>query len=250
MTCGGLVGDDARGLAVRLQHLGAVGPRHRPVGRVGVRAVADGNPDRVALLLEHLALLEELIPGLRRMLEPGLLEVGHVVGAGERDPEPRDGLPARLRLAALRGEAVPAAALLADLLDHVVHADEEVLVEERIGARRPVHVVARLRLGLGRDLGRHLQMRHGIHAHRAVVGLAECLGLLAKLVVGGGDEVVPGEEGQLTLLGVGGSPAEGEPRSHAGGGAGRGAEELTSGRDRSIGRFHPGPPCGTMGDRR
>jgi hypothetical protein len=25
---------------------------------------------------------------------------------------------------------------------------------------------------------------------------------------------------------------------------------LTSGRDRSIGRFHPGPPCGTMGDRR
>ena len=247
---GRLVGDDAGSLAVGLQHLGAVGPRHGPVCRVGVRAVADRDPHRVALLLEHLALLEELIPGLRWVLEPGLLEVSHVIRAGEGDPEPRDGLPARLRLAALRGKVIPAPTLLPDLLDDVVHADEEVLVEERVGAGRPVHVVARLRLRLGGDLGRHLQMRHGIHAHRAVVGLAERFRLLAQLVVGGGDEVVPREKGQLTLLGVGRSPAEGEPRSHAGGGAGRGAEELTSGRDRSIGRFHPGPPCGTMGDRR
>src|SRR5215468_10788319 len=92
-------------------------------------------------------------------------------------------------------------------------------------------------------------MRHGVHAHRAVVGLAERLGLLAQLVVGGGDEVVPGEEGQLALLGEGGGLAEGEPRGDTGGGAGRGAEELTSGRNRSIGRRHPGPPCGSMGDR-
>ena len=242
-----LVGDDARGLAVGLEHLGALGPRHRPVRRMRVRAVADGNADRVALLLEHLALLQQLVPGLRGMLEAGLLEVGHVVGAREGDPEPGDGLPAGLGLAALRREVVPAAALLADLLDHVVHGDEEILVEEGVGARRPVHVVAGLGLGLGRDLGRHLQMRHGVHAHRAVIGLAEGLGLLAELVVGGGDEVVPGEEGQLALLGEGGSLAEGEPGGHSGGGAGGRAEELTSGRDRAIGRVHPGPPSGQWG---
>ena len=108
---------------------------------MGVRAVADGNPYWVALLLEDLALLEELIPGLRRVLEPGLLVVGHVVGAGERHPEPRNGLPTRLRLAAFRREVVPASPLLADLLDDVVHADEEVLVEEGVGAGRPIHVV-------------------------------------------------------------------------------------------------------------
>ena len=239
-----LVGDDARGLAVGLEHLGAVGPRDRPVRRMRVRAVADGNADRVALLLEHLALLEKLVPGLRGMVEPGLLEVGHVVGARERDPEPRDGLPAGLGLAALRREVVPAAALLADLLDDVVHGDEEVLVEEGVGARGPVHVVAGLGLGLGGDLGWHLQVRHGVHAHRAVVGLAEGFGLLLELVVRGRDEVVPGEEGQLPLLGEGRRLAEGEPRGHAGTGAGSRGEELTSGRDRSIGRLHPKPPFG------
>ncbi len=206
--------------------------------------MADGNADRIALLLEHLALHEKLVPGLRGVVEPSLFEVGHVVGAREGDPEPRDGLPAGLGLAALRREVVPAAALLADLRDHVVHADEEIFVEEGVGARGPVHVVAGLRLGLGGDLGRHLQVRHRVHAHRAVVGLAECLGLLAKLVVGGGHEMVPGEEGQLPLLGMRGRLAQREPGRHARSGAGSPAEELTSGRDRSIGGFHPRPPFG------
>src|SRR5262245_16154026 len=86
-------------------------------------------------------------------------------------------------------------------------------------------------------------MRHGVHAHRAVVGLAEGFRLLAQLVIGGWHEMVPGEEGQLPLLGEGGGLAEGEPRGDTGGGAGSGAEELTSGRDRSIGRRHAGLPA-------
>ncbi len=239
---GGLVRHDRRGLAVGVEHLGPVAPRDRPVGRVGVGAMADRDADRVALLLEHLAHLEELVPGLRRPLEPGLLEVRHVVGPGERHPEPRNRLPARLGLAALRRERIPAASLLAQLLDQVVHRDEEVLVEERVGARGPVHVVARLRLGLGRDLGRHLQMRHGVDAHRAVVGLAEGLRLLAELVVRGGDEVVPAEEGQLPLLGVRGRLAESEPGGHPGGGAGGGTEESTSRDAAGSGPVHEGPP--------
>src|SRR5215475_14449819 len=92
-------------------------------------------------------------------------------------------------------------------------------------------------------------MRHGVHANRAVVGLAERLGLLAQLVVGGGDEMVPGEECQFALLGEGGRLAEGEPGCDTGGGAGGSAQKLTSGWDRAIRRFHPGPPCGSMRDR-
>src|SRR5712691_5586979 len=44
------------------------------------------------------------------------------------------------------------------------------------------------------DTMAHLQMRHGVHAYRAVGDLAERLRLFAELVVRGGDEVVPGEE--------------------------------------------------------
>ena len=174
----------------------------------------------------------------------GLLEVGRVVGAGERDPEPRDRLPAGLGLAALRRERIPSAALLAHLRDEVVQAHEVVLVEEGVGAGRPVHVVPRLGLGLGGDLGRHLQVGHGVHAHRAVVGLAEGLCLLSELVVRGRNEVVPGQERQLPLLGEGGRLAKGEPRGHAGGGAGGRGKELASGGASAIGRLHPGPPCG------
>ena len=235
---------DGGSLAVGLEDLGAERPRHRPVGRVRVRAVADRDADRVALLLEHLAHPEEVVPRLGRAVEAGLLEVGHVVGSRERHPEPRDRPPARLGLAALRREVVPATALLAELGDQVVHRDEEVLVEERVGARGPVHVVAGLRLGLGRDLGRHLQVGHGVDAHRAVVGLAEGLRLLAELVVGGGDEVVPAEEGQLALLRVRGGLAESEPGGHPGGGAGGGTEESTSRNTAGSGLVHGGPPLG------
>src|SRR5215813_13177386 len=92
-------------------------------------------------------------------------------------------------------------------------------------------------------------MRHGVHAHCAVVGLAKGLGLLAQLVIGGGDEVIPGEKGQFALLGEGGRLAESEPGGDTGASAGSRAEKLTSTRDRSIVRRHPGPPCGSMGDR-
>src|SRR5215471_15569425 len=92
-------------------------------------------------------------------------------------------------------------------------------------------------------------MRHGVHAHCAVVGLAKGLGLLAQLVIGGGDEVIPGEKGQFALLGEGGRLAEGEPGGDTGASAGSRVEKLTSTRDRSIVRRHPGPPSGSMGDR-
>src|SRR4030095_1524283 len=144
--------------------------------------------------------------------------------------------------AALGRERIPASARLAELADQVVHVDEEVLVEERVGARGPVHVVARLRLGLGGDLRRHLQVRHGIHAHRAVVGVAERLRLLAELVVGGRDEVVPAEEGQLSLLSVCGRLAESEPGGHPGRGAGGGTEESTSRNATRSDLVHGGPP--------
>src|SRR5581483_10909301 len=97
------------------------------------------------------------------------------------------------------------------------------------------------------DLGGHLQVGHGVHAHRAVVGLAERLRLPAQLVVGGGDEVVPAEEGQLALLGEGGRLAEGEPGGHPGGGTGGGAEESTSRNAAGSGLHHGGPPCGSGG---
>src|SRR5262249_18962388 len=89
-------------------------------------------------------------------------------------------------------------------------------------------------------------MRHGVHAHRAVVGLAEGFRLLAQLVVGGGDEVVPGEEGQLALLGEGGGLAEGEPRGDTGGGGGRGGGGVAAGRQRATVRRHPRAPLGSM----
>src|SRR5262245_65480282 len=99
--------------------------------------MADRDAHGVALLLQHLALLEQLVPGLRRVLEPRFLEVRHVVRAGERHPEPGDGLPPGFGLAALRGERIPAAPLLADLVDHIIHAYEEILVAARPAARLP-----------------------------------------------------------------------------------------------------------------
>src|SRR2546425_13326688 len=88
-----------------------------------------------------------------------LLEVGHVVGRRERDPEPGHRLPTRFRLDHLGREWVPAAVLLAELLHDVVHVGVKVLVEEGVCAGGAVHVVARLRLGLRRYLRRHLEVR-------------------------------------------------------------------------------------------
>src|SRR5437667_10047152 len=78
-------------------------------------------------------------------------------------------------------------------------------------------------------------MRHGVHPHRAVIGLAEGLGLLPELVVRGRDEVVPGEESQLPFLSIGGGLAEREPGGHAGRRpGGRGKEPATGHRTVSI----------------
>src|SRR5213076_1902327 len=110
-----VAGDRGR-LAVRLEHLAAVAPEDRPEGRVGVGAVADRDADRVALLLQDFAVVEQLRPRLGR-LEPRLHEVGLVVGGRERDPEPGDGLPPGRGLTGLLGERVPATVLLAELTD-------------------------------------------------------------------------------------------------------------------------------------
>ena len=116
----GLVGGDRRRLTIHLQHLRAVRPGDRPIGRVGVRAVADGDADGVALLLENLAVMQQIRPGLGH-LQPGLLEVRHVVGSREGNPEPRYGPPSGLRLAALGRERIPAAVPLTERVDEVAH---------------------------------------------------------------------------------------------------------------------------------
>ena len=71
-------------------------------------------------------------------------------------------------------------------------------------------------------------MSHGVDPDGAVRLLAESLRLLAELVIGGGHEVVPGEEGQLPLLRVGGGATEGEPLGHPGRCAGGGAKETAA----------------------
>src|ERR1043166_1093571 len=101
--------------------------RGRPEGGVGISAVADGDADRVALLLEDLSHPQQFVPGLRRLLEPGLLEVRLVVRGRERDPEPRDAFPAGLRLMGLCGERIPPAILLPELVDDVTDVDEHVM---------------------------------------------------------------------------------------------------------------------------
>ena len=240
----GLVGVDRRRLAICLEHLGAERPGDRPVGGVRVGAVADRDADGIALLLEDLAHRQQLGPRLRRILEARLLEVRLIVGAGEGDPEPRHALPAGLGLVHLGRERVPAAELLAELVHEVVEVGVQVLVEEGIGARAPVHVVARLRLRLGRDLCGHLQMRHGVDADRAVGLLREDLRLPAQLVVGGGHEMVPGQEGQLALLRERGGTAERQRGRETGRGGGRSFQELTTGR---AGHGHS--PWGSGGSR-
>jgi hypothetical protein len=118
----------------------------------------------------------------------------------------------------------------------------EVLVEEGVGARGAVHVVAGLRLRLRGDLGGQLEMRHRVDPDGAVVGLAEHLGLPPQFVVGGGDEVIPGEECQLALLGDGGRGAQSEPGGHPGRRTGRGAKEVTTVETAGSGLIHGGPP--------
>src|SRR5712691_1773647 len=189
--------------------------------------MADGDADGVALFLEDPAVVEQLRPGLGRV-QPGLLEVSHVVRGRKRDPEPWNRPPARLRLAHLRRERIPAPALLAELVHDVTHVDQEVLIDEGDGAMRANHVVTRLGLRFGSELGIELKMGDGVDADGRPSQLAERLGLLPQLVVGGRDEVVPGEECQLVLLGEGRRPAERQPGRHAGGGTRCDAEELTT----------------------
>src|SRR5713101_2135400 len=223
----GLVAVDGRRLAVRLQHLAAVAPQDRPERDVGVGAVADRDTDGVALLLEDLPRLEELIPSLRR-LEPGLLEVHFVVTPGERDPVPRHRPPPRRRLTRIPGERVPAAVPLAEVVDEVAHVDQMLLVEEGVGGARDDEVVARLRRDLGRALREQLREGDRVDAHRHPGLLTKDLGLPPQLVVGRRDEVVAREERQLALLGEGGSLPEREPGRHAGAGTGSDTKKVST----------------------
>src|SRR5262245_34400476 len=171
--------------------------------------------------------MEELLPRLG-ILEPSLLEVGHVVRGRERDPEPWHGLPAGGRVRALARERIPAAVLLAELVDHVADIGVLLLEQERVGVAGQDHVVARLHLRLGRSLGGQLQVGDGVDPHGDTRLLAEYLGLTAQLVVGGGNEVVPAEERQLALLGERGRTPEGQPGRHAGGCAGSYANKVST----------------------
>src|SRR5262249_55345713 len=195
----------------------------------------DGDTDRVALLLQDLSVMQELGPRLRH-LEPRLLEVHHVIGGRERHPEPRHGFLARSGMRAFPGKRIPAAVLLAELVDAVADVGVMVLVEDRISVARQDQIVAGLRLGLRRELRGELQMRDGIDADGDAGLLAEHLGLSAELVIRGGNEVVPGQEGELAFLSVGRRLAEGEPGGHPGGRTGALVEKLpTSHRTRSSG---------------
>ena len=163
------------------------------------------------------------------MLEAGFLEVRHVVGRGERDPEPRHRAPSRLGLARLRRERIPTAVLLAELVDDIAHVAELALEQERNRVVRADHVVARLRLRLGGELRHQLQVRDGVHAHAYARCLAERFGLLAQLVVGRRDEVIPGEQCQLALLAERRRAVQRQPCRKSRRGRSRGLQELAAG---------------------
>src|SRR5438874_12046880 len=95
--------------------------------------MADGDADGVALLLENLAVMQQVRPGLGH-LQLGLLEVRQVVGGREGNPEPRYGPPSGLRLAALGRARIPAAVPLTERVDEVAHAAPRVLADEGDGA--------------------------------------------------------------------------------------------------------------------
>jgi hypothetical protein len=186
---GSLVAVDGRRLAVRLDDLAPVTPQHRPERDVRVGAVADRDADRVALLLEDLPGLEQVVPGLRR-LDPGLLELHLVVAPRKRDPVPRHRPPPRRRLTRFLGERVPAAVTASEEVDEIADVDELLLVKEGVGGAGDDDVVARLRRNLCCPLGKHLGARDRVEPNGHAGLLGEDLGLPFQLVVRHGHEVV------------------------------------------------------------
>jgi hypothetical protein len=85
-------------------------------------------------------------------------------------------------------------------------------------------VVPRLRLDLGGVLGRLLGRRDVVDADLDARVLGEALADLGELLVGRGGEVVPGQVGNLALLGPGGR----DPRGQDSGKAGGSGQEVTT----------------------
>jgi hypothetical protein len=195
-----LVAVDRRCLAVRLEHLAARGPEHGPERDVGVGALADGNPDRVALLLEDLPRLQQVVPRLRR-LHAGFLELRFVIASHERDPEPRHGSPAGRGETRLLGERIPAAVLRPQVVDEIADVYQLLLVEKGVRGAGDDDVVSRLGRNLRRAFGEHLRTGDRVDPHGHAGLLAEDVGLAPKLVVRSGNEMVEAEHRQLTLLG-------------------------------------------------
>src|SRR5690349_4027989 len=216
---------DLHRLAVLVHLHAAERPQHRARRRDRVVVLTDGDPHRVAHLLELFPDDVEVLPRVRD-LEGGLLEevlpVGgdeDVVVLGHRAPHPID-------VRALVGRPEGLAVLLLEPGDHVRDVDELRLVEPREVHPHLHHVVPGLGLDLGGVLGllgAHVGDVVDLQLDAGVLG--EALADLGQLLVGRGGEVVPAEVADLALLAAGGSHPGGQDPGETGTGRG---QELTA----------------------
>jgi hypothetical protein len=94
-------------------------------------AVTELEAERVTVGLELGAGFQELIPGVRKLVEADLLEPVHTPVHQLPDIAEGNGLPFAIDDAGLLGRFVPTALLLADLLGDVADVDVLLVVEER-----------------------------------------------------------------------------------------------------------------------
>ena len=169
-----------------------------PVVRV-VDAVAEGLAEGLALGLHALAGGAELVPGLR-VAEALRLEPVLAVGDGPGDDELRHPHPAVPGHAVHPRVVVPAALPAADLLGHVRHVHQRVLVEQRVVVGDDDDVGAGSALHRRGDAGLDVVLVDSLDADLRPRLLTEFPGLRLEEGVGGGDEVRPLEEVQRGAL--------------------------------------------------
>src|SRR5262249_59878942 len=116
--------------------LAGLGPAERPQHRVrdrgrAAKGGAEGLAVGLALLLERREPLAGLVPGLRVVAGAGLLEPRAPIRDGIADDRVRRRQPLAIDLTRRRPHVVEAALGLGDLVDHVAHVDDTVVVEMR-----------------------------------------------------------------------------------------------------------------------
>ena len=186
-------------LAVLLDLGRAVRPEQAAPGHLGVGVLGQRGADRVAGRLGLLPVGDQLLPGVGRLLEAGLLEDVRAVVARERDQEVGHAVPLALDPADLLGEGDPAAELLADRLGDVADVGQRLAVDVGVEDREPVEdVVALLGRDLGRGAGRVVGLVDVVDRDLDVVGLPPLDDvLLVEPLVVGRDEVAPLDDLQL-----------------------------------------------------